>query len=210
VLFVDDNGRCPGTGTERDPLCSIQAAVDTIGAGGAGTILIAPGAGIGYHEDVQVGAGSVLVMRGTGDEPTVLNPGEGGATSILTITGAATSVYLERVRLRVNDEGPAIAVDGGTLVADRIEVAQNSGGGIALTGGAHLSLTNSMVGSAIFDTPALTVNEASTAEILYSTLVGGTFIAALECVDAGEVTVRNSILLQFPGGTQGVNCPMPC
>jgi hypothetical protein len=194
VYYVDDNGACPGDGSEAAPFCLIQDAIDAVGPQGAGTIWIAPGAGIGYAEDLSIVDGQTIALGGSGVAPSVLNPVADGATSTLTVAGASTVVYLEHLLLRVSGEGPAIDVSAGTLVGTRLQLRQNAGGAIALTDGANLSLVNSIVGSISPFATALSVTE-STADLLHVTLVGSS-APALSCDAPLSVTLRNTIVLE--------------
>lgn len=206
VFWVSDVGPCPGDGTRGAPFCAIQDAVDAIAPSGAGTIHIGPSAGVGYGQDVLVDGDRTIALLGPEAGPAILTPAVGGAPSILTIAGAGTTVYLDRLRLRTSAEGPAIAIEASTVRGDRLEVVQNSGGGIVLAEGAELELVNAMVGSGYDYTTSISISE-SDATISGSTIIGGAGAPAVACTAPGAVDIRGSIVLSSSSGfISAVDC----
>jgi hypothetical protein len=194
VYYVDDGGSCPGDGSEATPFCSIQDAVDAIGPEEAGTIRVSIQDPIGSAQAVVIEQGETVALLGTSAAVSILVPTPDGASSILTVNGSDTAVYLDRLRLRSSEDAAAIAVEGATLYATRVEIVQNAGGGVVAGGGAEAWLIGSMIGTAQPDAIAVAVAD-STAHVLYSTLVGGSFAPALACTGGSSVDVRNAILL---------------
>jgi hypothetical protein len=116
-------------------------------------------------------------------------------------------VYVQSLTLTLNGNGanPGITADGATLYLDRTQVVGNTGGGILLSNAAAGHIRNCFVRGA--DGFAAVTSDGSTAEILYSTLVGVLDTSPALTCDAG-VEARNSIIVsRATGGDPDIACP---
>ena len=205
VVYVDSSVRCPGLGTADDPLCSIMGAIDFVGVAGIATIRIRPGAPPSYVEDIVPLPGQTLALTSDEAAIAVVQGAPGGEPSILTVPDASTTVYVDRLRLRANAAAPAIRVTGGYLHAQRIELAQNEGGGIIARDGATVVLENSMIADWDSDVPGLDFDDATlTARYLSFGYAGAG--PSLVCTDSATVSIRNSLVVSY-WGPDWIDCP---
>jgi hypothetical protein len=178
---------------------SIQAAIDVVDPGQPHAIVITASGPVGHT--IEIGEGRIIAIVSSTDDAREVR-GEGGAPT-LTVTGAGTVAYLHRVELALNGDSVGASVaSSGTLYADSVRVAQNSGGGLTFGSGTTGFLRNTMVGSDN-NVGAITVNNATVA-VLYASLARGTNFGepVIVCGAGSDLTVRNSIvfdLTNMPG-----------
>ncbi len=196
VFHVDgDAGGCVAAdGTEMDPFCSIDDALADVGPGSRAALRVAATA-VPYDETFQITADRIVAIVAWGDVPPVFDPL--GAGSTITVDGA--TAYLGSVRLEGNTTSPALALDGAITYVDRVVIALNPGGGIALQNDTELHLRNTVIGAGgtgLAERYAIDA-EASTFDILDATIAGndGTGLASLRCTAGATGTVRNSIVV---------------
>lgn len=192
VLVVEG---APGCQDIVEPFCEIGQAVQAIPEGQLRAVLVfARRGGTAYQESVTLDGGrTALFLAGTNVRPIILGNGGPG----LTVSGGAVAM-LEGIRVeRGTNEGLLVTGEGSRAELDRCWVAQNSGGGIAVTEGAAIEVVNSFV-SGVVDTDALAIS-GGTATIVYSTLAGrsveGGTSRALACDEASTVVARNSFFV---------------
>jgi hypothetical protein len=196
VFHVDgDAGGCiAADGTEMDPFCSIGDALDPIGPGSRAALRVAATAAP-YDETFTISADRILAIVPWGDVPPVFDPL--ASTPTITVDGAVA--YLGGVRLEGNTISPALSLDGAVVYVDRVVIAQNDGGGMAMQTDTELHLRNSVIGAngtGLAERYAIDA-DASTFDILYSTIAGndGTTPASLRCTGGATGSVRNSIVV---------------
>ncbi|MGB0715985.1 MAG: hypothetical protein ACPGXK_08905 [Phycisphaerae bacterium] len=105
--------RCAGTGagTESDPFCTIQAAID--GASSLDTILVEPGV---YHETPALTAKS-LTVRSTGGAAVTTISGEGLPGTVVTITNIPPPFYvLDGFTITGGSNDSGVVLGGGLLI----------------------------------------------------------------------------------------------
>ena len=206
VLYADHDAPCPGEGTDADPFCGVQLAIDAIGEGGAGTVRVRRGLGaVGYVEDLAALAGQTIGLLGDSDQAPIVTAAAGGSPSILVVTDAATTVYLDRLRLRSSGDGPAVHVSAGTLYANGLEVSESPGGGLLASDGASVHLDNGMLGYFQQSGPGIEVASASL-QMRYTSIAYLGANPAILCTRPVGVTMENSIVAYFTGGTD-IDCP---
>jgi hypothetical protein len=129
TIFVDDdNCPGPGSGTEGDPYCSIQTAIDN--AVDADEIIVGPG---GYHETIDFLGKAIWLRSAEGPETTVIDAqGMGSTVTCAAGEGADTTL-----------EGFTITGGTGTLV-DMPSVPEDvrAGGGMLNLGGSRPTVRN--------------------------------------------------------------------
>ena len=169
-----------------------ERAIRLTGGGGLHTITVDGGKTIAIVSD----SASRREVRGSSGDPT------------LTVTGAGTTVYLHRLELTANTDDVGVSVEAsGTLYADSVQVAQNTGGGITLAAGTSGFLRNCMVAGDGGNSPA--ISSAGTLDAVYTTLGRDTNFGdpVLEC-SGGSASVRNSIVVNQTNTTgDEVSCP---
>ncbi|MHC4130089.1 MAG: right-handed parallel beta-helix repeat-containing protein [Planctomycetota bacterium] len=117
----DDNCPGPGSGTEADPYCSIQTAIDN--AVDADEILVAPGI---YLETIDF-LGKAIALRSTdGPEMTIIDAQQTG--SVVTCDSG---------------EGPETALEGFTLTGGTGTLVEQYPGHFYLMGGGMFNLNSS-------------------------------------------------------------------
>ena len=153
-----------------------------------------------YNEAVSFGMGNnqdVAILAATGDNPNWIQ-GSGGMGPQLIINGNGRA-WLHRLEIRGNQNGgvAGVRVNGGRLHVQRSRIVGNTGGGISAEAGGFAIVENSFVGGNI-DFAAVRVQSGADASVLYSTLVAGTSSSVFACpmapMDAGDVTIRNSLI----------------
>ena len=116
VIFVDDDScPAPGSGTDLDPFCSIQAAICSIRDTGGGTVQVRPGA---YNESLRMFPGVSVVST------------DGPAVTTIDATGRPCTTS-ECVESTTDLTCSTIVFGSGFSAADRLE-------GFRITGGAGL------------------------------------------------------------------------
>src|SRR5690606_25640549 len=169
----------------------VEAITNGVGSGEEAVFVVSPDTGA-YQGAHVVSDMKVIALLGQNGRPVAndLN------LPTFTVANGAT-LLLEGIDLAGNLNSRALQVDG-RLALDRVEVALNSGGGIAASSTAELLVRNSVVagnGTGNADAVALV---GSTATFLYSSLSGVSDApsAAVNCSGGHSLTVRNSILLK--------------
>ena len=200
-MYVDDQPACPGTGTEQDPFCSIQDAIDLVGDGGMGTILVAPHDGAGYVEDVQTLPNQVIGILGNGGLAVVSAPAE-GATSVLSVPDDSTSVYVARVVLRGSTMAPALSLEGGHLDMQGSRLSQNPGGSLYVGPGASVHVENSMIATTTYTGGRGIDVDGGEAVVSYSSMVIGAIDSTVVCTQGSVVEIRDSIVLNMAPGNE--------
>jgi parallel beta-helix repeat protein len=190
---------CVNPGGTGGCLASIQAAVDTAGAGEV--IEIEAGA---YVENVVIGPGSRLTLRGAGAGATVVDGGAAGSViavsgprtrvSIEDLTvqnGSASGIVGERARIRVfqcDVTGNSMGFPGGGGIRDvgerraRFEIVESSirgntatgaGGGVALVRPSSARVVRSTVSGNTASNNGGGITVASTRLVLEASTVSG-------------------------------------
>ncbi len=193
-------GACVGgsvahVGGANPDFSTLQDALDGIGVGAEGTIVVHQG---DYNEVIAIGGGrTVALLANEGDLPSWDTPGAGMASQ-LTVNDAV--VLVDHIEMSGNgsSEDPGLVVDGGRAWADRVRIVGNDGGGIVAQGNAELVVRNAFIGGDASNTDAVVINGA-TASLIYSTIVAGDGglgqSRALVCDGEATVVVRNSVLV---------------
>ena len=201
VVYVDDQPACPGTGTEQDPFCSIQDAIDLVGDGGMGTIRVAPHDGAGYVEGVQTLPNQVIGILGNGGLAVVSAPAE-GATSVLSVPDDSTSVYVARVVLRGSTMAPALSLEGGHLDMQASRLSQNPGGSLYVGPGASAYVDNSMIATTTYTGGRGIDVDGGQVVVSYTSLVIGAIDPTIVCTPGSTVEIRDSIVLNMWSGNE--------
>ncbi len=171
---------------------TLTDAHDDLGDGAQVVLVLHAGASFDEVLELTGANTAYAFVAADGDAPQWVNTSTAVAT--LSVTNDAEA-YVQDVKLTLNGDEVGIEGDGGGVYLDRAQVVQNTGGGLRLTNAGYAQVRNCFIGGDIGQ-PAIAVNSASTASLLYSTL-GGSFSTspALSCSAAGDVVVRNSILV---------------
>ena len=233
VLYVDRAAPCDGAlGTMDAPFCKINDALAyvavqpdlTVGF----TVKIKGG---NYVEDpLVVPDGAIMVLTRWGDvSPKIRAAADTDAT--LTVTNQA-KVFVDRLQLTNNDSKQGIVCATATVWVDDTRLAGNQGqgfestdctayinrsviyqnisGGVASYDGVT-HIRNSFItanGSAdLSDFGGILSAQSNEMHVVYSTVAINLSAAGprtLQCVDAGEVEVRNSVLIGY--GTPSIDC----
>ncbi len=179
----------------------------------------------GAHDDLGDGGEIVLLLHGnTNFDESLSLSGAGTAYAILRADGTAAwynggggeptvevdsgaELYLQDVSLTLNADSVSLSIDDASLYMDRVSAMNNSNGTVVLAGGAEALIRSSFLGGGNFnDVIPLNVNE-STAEIIYTSILGGTGTArALTCTTGSTVTIRNSLLAANTTSNPEINC----
>jgi len=183
---------------------TLTEAVTSLADHAAGTIVVHTGT---YGESVTVEGGRTLAFLSADGDPPIWH--NHGGMPQLTVDGA--TVILDGLVLSLNQAMPAvpaIVVSGGDAWIDRSQIIDNDGGGISAQDDSALTLRNCFVGGDINDVSAVMISE-SRASVLYSTLAAGSFAQALalSCVEAVEVAVRGSIIVDRDEQGLPIDCP---
>lgn len=223
VLFVDPDPVCAdeGTGTLTDPLCTVEAAIETITdfTDRRGTIVITGQDRV--SEDIVIPADSVIALLS--QQRTAVNPPNHGirvsAGAVLylgsvDVSGSRTTgveclsgaeVWLQGTRIERNEIG-IMGRDCGRISLQRAHILQNRERGLDITATTRvtqLSLEASVVACPYDDNDeAQAVHLENTEfEIVYSTIGGiplaptdAPYAASLNC-DEAQGTIRNSIVI---------------
>ncbi|MHC4765614.1 MAG: hypothetical protein ACYTF2_10945 [Planctomycetota bacterium] len=129
VIYVDDdNCPGPGSGTEGDPYCSIQTAIDN--AVDADEIVVAPGT---YYETIDFLGKAIWLRSADGAENTIIDA-QGAGSTVTCASGEGADTTLE---------GFTITGGTGTLV-DMPSVPEDvrAGGGMLNLGGSRPTVRN--------------------------------------------------------------------
>jgi hypothetical protein len=127
IYVDDDNCPGPGSGSEADPYCSIQTAIDS--AADADEIVVGPGV---YHETIDL-LGKAITLRSA----------NGAAETVLDATGLGGAVVM-----CVHDEGPQTVLRGLTITGG--EGYDPPPPNYALGGGLHVSYASPTVIDCVF------------------------------------------------------------
>lgn len=186
IIHVDGD-----SGSGRD-FSRVVEAIASVPDGGLAVIVVHErDAETVYEENVVIDAGKTLVLRGAdGERPLMRAPGPA-----LTVSGAMTTAYIDRLVVLESPNSVGMVVDGATAWVDRSEITANAMGDIQVQAGAELQLHNSFVGGDLDGVMALSV-EGSTIGVVHSTVAaGGTTAMAITCDGSTTALVRNSIVL---------------
>jgi hypothetical protein len=176
---------------------TIGSAIASFATGAQGTIIIHPGS---YSESVVIDDDRRLALLAV-DGHLPIWGGSGAAQ--LTVAASGT-VFVEGLRFAGNTNYPGLSMNGGLAWLDRVQLVSN-GVGAQLQGGADLRLRNCFLGRLTNDGHDAIQISASSATILYSTLIGDVLMGSGLLCDAGaSVTVRNSIIVAHD--SDGIAC----
>ena len=230
VLYVS-NDVCPdnGSGIEAAPYCSLATALQQIGMGERGTVIL-QGTGTPYAEGLPLtteGPRTVAVV-GVGD-PSITLSGADAAAAV----GAGTKLYVSGVDLS-SSQGPGASCTGSgarlwlddLTVGDsadgvvlelckarlrRVLVVDNTGDGIAVANSGELVLESSVVangGASDAPTAGLRVSGAASAvRAVYTTVANNESNAEgrnVYCEGGDVVDIRNSIVVS--PGLNSISC----
>jgi hypothetical protein len=200
-FWVDGDAECPGNGTEKAPFCLIQDAIDSVGNGASAIVIVAE-ASAPYTENLDIiDAKTIVLLAGEG-RPVVEATGAGPT---LSISGAATTGYVEGLRFQDNNASYGVVIAGATAVLDRVESVRNLGGGLGVSSNANARVRNCIFGADANNVDAVMVDSGATLDMVYTTVLAGggavTPARALACDGDVTVTVRNSFFAT--SGSQG-------
>ncbi len=209
VWLVDgDAGSCAAAdGSELAPYCTMAAALDNIGIGEAGTLLVRARDGdAAYPAGFTITGSRVVAIRGLPEELPRFSGGGVGAP--ITISGGAVA-YLDRGRVDGSSVTEAVQVVGAVLHLDGWRVVLNPAGGISLSNGATLHARNSVIGangSSLINAQALRAT-ASTFELRYVTVAGNdsSGTASIMCTGGSAGLVHNAIVVAVD--PDSIACP---
>lgn len=187
-----------------------------------GVLVLQDESGLDFDESIIINGASLravaFIAEQPGQDPDWGHTENAMPSPTLTVTGATTRVYLDRIVLR-NDtntiDGQSLFCDGAQVDIRRSHLIENLGGGIVARGQCKLVVQNSFIGvnpndeaTHIRGVDALRIADASvTATILYSTIGAGLNASALLCPNGGpNVNVRNSFLVSAAASTEEVDC----
>ena len=193
VFYVDNSVACDdgGTGSMATPFCEIDAGVDAIASGAAGTIVVAGGSG---YSQITILNKRVAILGDAGTPPAIQN--NNGAGMTVSAGGAA---IVDRVRVSSSNNQYAVQLTDGEIWFDRSQVAGNLAGGIQAAAGTTLVIRNSLVADNLSNNPAQVGLQLNGGDVLitYSTIAAN-FAGAM---GPGSVTcagatgdIRNSII----------------
>jgi len=175
-------------------------------AGAEAVFLVSPDTGgAAYSEVIEIGktGPTVIALLAQNGRPAI--DGLGLPPTVTVYNGA--TLLLEGIDLRLN--GNAVAVQTSGLVAlDRVEITQNSGGGINATGTAELLVRNSIIAGNGTNTPAVVLSGA-TFDAVFSSIAGpdtSGMVAAISCTTSPDLSVRNSVLFKVNSGSTLEGC----
>jgi len=207
VWWVNQAVAVSGEGSEGSPFKTIAEALALIGAGEAGTVIVAT---VNPHvEAVSVPGGRTLALLGDGEGASLEIQG----MPVLQVNSNATlfaanlainkgtpglfcsggSVWLNASSILAN-AGRGLSIDDCTVTLRESRVANNGQAGVHLIAG-HVRMVNSMVSALSPSVPAVLIAGGSV-DVVYSTLVsGGLGAPAVECTNGGAASeFRNSII----------------
>lgn len=198
VWLVDAEADCDASeGTPALPFCTLGEALEQLGPGQSGTIVVRPAT---YAETIEVTGGRTIALlaESTGSSRPRIN--RVGAEPLIRVGGAASSLYLDGFILQGNSEGPGLSVNEGLAYLDATQIVSNAGSGVEITGGGHVQLRNTIIGrnGDEFSATHGLVVEGSTFAMLYGSLVaneGQGDDDSLTCDATSSGTVRNSIVV---------------
>ena len=195
-----------GTGFPYD---RIDDAVESFNSPGDQGTIIVHGSGVYSDQFVVIGnAQTIAILANDGDLPQW---DQNTAVPHLRVVVDAT-VLVDGMQISGSPGGPGVEVDGGRLWIDRGRIIDNNGGGVVVAGADEQPLTpdlvlrNCFVGRSENNIAAVDVYGA-TAQVSYSTIIGGTGSLAegLRCTVGSTVSVRNTIVL-----IESDNPPVAC
>jgi hypothetical protein len=201
VWWVNYSVMGPGTGTMADPYKEFDAAFNNILVGEEGVIYFAtPG---DHDENFLVPGDRTVALIGR----TAMGRIQSTGLPAIDMNANATVFVHEINASGGNNIGVSCA--GCSAWITRSRIIGNTLGGIDVTDGGTLRLSNSFVGGDVSDQTVLDIVEG-TVEINYSTLLGGGFTAkGIRCVQGGGgSTVRNSIVGTRSGDPEIAGCSM--
>ena len=181
------------------------ALASVVGDDEEAVFLVSPTAG-DYNETVTptIAGTRAIALLGSNGRP-VIRATSGGPT--FDVYNGAT-LLLEGIDLKSNGNAVAISA-AGRVALDRVEIAQNSGGGIGTSGtSAELLIRNSIIaGNGNSDVHAISLGQGKL-ELLFSSVGGGTISpsAAISCAGGHDLTVRNSVLFNRHAGGPLESC----
>jgi hypothetical protein len=181
---------------------TLTLALASVADGTDAVFLVSPTAG-DYNEAVTptIAGTRTVALLGVNGRPSV-RATSGGPT--FDVYNGAT-LLLEGIDLRGNTASRGIQADG--LVAlDRVEIAQNSSGGINATGTAELLIRNSIIAGNGTSATAIQLGEGKL-DLFFSSVgsVIGTS-AAVSCGPGHTLTVRSSILFNRNANPTVASC----
>ncbi len=152
IYVDDDNCPGPGSGTERDPFCSIQTAIDN--AVNTDEIVVAPGT---YFETINFLGKAVWLQSSDGPEVTTID-GQGMGSVVTCDSGEGAGTVLEGFTITGGsgtDLGNGLLVGGGMLNLAASPTVVNctfSGNAASFSGGgmSNRSGGNPMVTGCVF------------------------------------------------------------
>lgn len=204
TCFDPDQVRRVGSG--QDDL-DVTGALMTVQSMGWTRAVLVLHEGGDINDAATVSAGAVALIAAPGQSPQWINT-EAMNESTLSVSGADTRVYLDALRLSTGS-GAGLFCDGAEVDVQRSQIVNNDGGGISAMSGCEVFVENSFIGGSD-NSAALNVNSSS-ADVVYSTLGGGTINAwGLLCASPIAVGVRNSIIVALGNsitGGEDVICP---
>lgn len=189
-----------------------------------GVLVLVDYIGLDFDESITITKASYDAVAFIAEQPDQ-DPNWGYTDAMpsptLTVTGATTRVYLDRIILR-NDtditDGQNLFCDDARVDIRRSRLIENLGGGIVAQGLCELVVQNSFIGvnpndeaTYILDVDGvdalLIADDSVTATILYSTIGAGFNASALLCPNGGpNVSVRSSFLVSASPFGPEVDC----
>ena len=163
--------------------------------------------GDGRVEGLRIDTGRIVALIGVGEVLPRFSENWSGDEPAISIYGAPTAVYLDRVQITGNSlVGGLHVTAGATAYVEDSWVDRNSIGGIRVDGGADLKVSNSLVAlNGNFSTQDAIVVEGASLELLYATVAYSPGVS-VRCDAASQVTVRNSIMAAYEGSS--VQCAL--
>lgn len=224
MLWVAAMAPCPGLGTEDSPACSLRDTIALVPPNESWTIFVQ--GGLNYAEQIVIADATVAIL-GAGNAqitgaPTVNEP-------IVTVDDAILYIDSARVRGNTSTHG-MVCGDGGTLWLDGVQVRNNIGYGVYLTGPCDVTLRRSSIlrnvgggvrqygGALVLDNASVVSNGDGTSgpginlqfaslRALYSTIAGNNGVGpdSIHCLNStGEV--RNSIVSGAATSSIEIDC----
>ncbi len=233
VLYVDRTAVCDGAlGTMEAPFCKIGDAFVKMQEDLAVGWTVKIKGGNYLEEPLVVPDGVTAVLTRWGDtSPKIRALDDSGAT--LTIQNAS-KVFIDRLAFNSNDSNHGVVCGNAFVWIDDTRIASNKGegydatdctsrvsrsvifdndgGGVASYGAGMTHIINSYIsGNGTQnggDFGGIRSAQGNEMHLIYSTVVNNLSAQGprtLQCVEAGAVEVRNSVLIGF--GTPSVDCP---
>ena len=213
VVWIDNMAECPGLGTQKEPLCSFEAAADALVPGDVRTFRVRGGAV--YAER---GAFSEVTIAIIGTDSPVLSGTPGAQAPTLRFENG-TIAYVSDIRANGNtlshgvtcsdaflryDDGQIRDSEGWgvfnfdpcTIELRRTAIVGNEDGGVSVEGG-QLTIDNTTIAlNGIGGNSSGVRVVDGNIDILYSTLAGndGSGSDSIEC-EGATGTLRNNIIM---------------